>query len=138
MRGRVRVLRDIGAVDDLGYDGDRRVVDLSASGSMRRADIRWRNGWLSRGFGLTVNNLLSAEIVMADGRLFQTRGDLEPGLYWAIMGGGGNFGVTTKVEFRMHPLGHKHGRPAPGVPSSRDQSGSRSDRSFLQSRTRWQ
>jgi len=62
-------------------------------------------GWLSRRFGMTVDNLLGVDIVMADGRLLRINGDKEPDLFWAIRGGGGNFGVVTKFWFRMHPLG---------------------------------
>lgn len=62
-------------------------------------------GWLSRRFGMTVDNLLGVDIVMADGRLLRINADKEPDLFWAIRGGGGNFGIVTKFWFRMHPLG---------------------------------
>ncbi|HEV8391618.1 MAG TPA: FAD-binding oxidoreductase [Dongiaceae bacterium] len=62
-------------------------------------------GWLSRRFGMTVDNLLGVDIVMADGRLLRINADKEPDLFWAIRGGGGNFGVVTKFWFRMHALG---------------------------------
>jgi FAD/FMN-containing dehydrogenase len=62
-------------------------------------------GWLSRRFGLSIDNLLGVDIVMADGRVLRINADKEPSLFWAIRGGGGNFGIVTKFWFRMHPLG---------------------------------
>src|SRR5262245_1970163 len=62
-------------------------------------------GWLSRRFGMTVDNLLGVDIVMADGRLLRINAEKEPDLFWAIRGGGGNFGVVTKFWFRTHALG---------------------------------
>lgn len=62
-------------------------------------------GYLSRVHGMTIDNLLAAEIVTADGRVRRVDADHEPELFWALRGGGGNFGVVTRLQFRAHRLG---------------------------------
>jgi len=61
-------------------------------------------GFLVRKHGLTIDDLLAAEIVTADGRLRRVDARTEPGLFWALRGGGGNFGVVTRLQYRLHPL----------------------------------
>jgi FAD/FMN-containing dehydrogenase len=61
-------------------------------------------GFLLRKHGLTIDDLLAADIVTADGRLLRADADSHPDLFWAIRGGGGNFGVATRFRFRMHEL----------------------------------
>ena len=61
-------------------------------------------GRLNRKFGLTIDNLESVEIVTADGRIRRIAGDEEPDLFWAVRGGGGNFGVVSEFEYRLHPF----------------------------------
>ncbi len=62
-------------------------------------------GYLVRKYGLTIDNLLAAEIVTADGQLRRTDANTHPDLFWAIRGGGGNFGVVTRFQFRLHEVG---------------------------------
>jgi FAD/FMN-containing dehydrogenase len=62
-------------------------------------------GWLSRKFGLTIDNLLSADLVTAQGKLVHASEKENDDLFWAVRGGGGNFGVVTSFEFRLHPVG---------------------------------
>jgi FAD/FMN-containing dehydrogenase len=62
-------------------------------------------GWLRRKHGLSCDNVVSAQIVTADGQIRAASPDVNPDLYWAIRGGGGNFGVVTSFTFRLHPVG---------------------------------
>jgi FAD/FMN-containing dehydrogenase len=62
-------------------------------------------GWLTRKHGATVDNLVSVDLVTAEGALLTASGDENPELFWAIRGGGGNFGVVTSFEYRLHPVG---------------------------------
>ena len=62
-------------------------------------------GWLMAKYGMALDNLMSVEIVLADGRVVRASSDENPDLFWAVRGGGGNFGVVTSFEFRLHPVG---------------------------------
>ncbi len=62
-------------------------------------------GYLVRKHGLTIDSLLAADLVTADGQLFHVDAETHPDLFWAIRGGGGNFGVATRFQFRLHEVG---------------------------------
>jgi FAD/FMN-containing dehydrogenase len=61
-------------------------------------------GWLARRHGLAIDNLLEVDLVTADGRLVTVSEDADPDLFWAIRGGGGNFGIVTRFRYRLHPV----------------------------------
>jgi FAD/FMN-containing dehydrogenase len=62
-------------------------------------------GYLVRKHGLTIDDLLAADVVTADGQLLRVDGETHPDLFWAIRGGGGNFGVATRFQYRLHEVG---------------------------------
>src|SRR5581483_11865819 len=66
-------------------------------------------GYLVRKHGLTIDSLLAAEVVTADGKILQVDEKNHPDLFWAMRGGGGNFGVATRFKFQLHPVGQVYG-----------------------------
>jgi FAD/FMN-containing dehydrogenase len=81
------------------------VAALGSCGTVGMAGLTLGGGYgpLNGSFGLAADNLVGAEIVLADGRRVTTGPDAEPDLYWALRGGGGNFGAVTSLRVRLHP-----------------------------------
>ena len=91
-----RETQAVGLATTGGTIGDTGIAGLTLGGGF---------GWLEGKFGMTVDNLIAADVVLADGRLVRATSDEHADLFWAIRGGGGNFGVVTAFEYRLHAVG---------------------------------
>ena len=83
----------------------RRPAASSAPPGWRVLTLGGGLGWLLRKHGLACDNLLSADVVTADGQFLTANEEQNADLFWGLRGGGGNFGVVTSFEFRLHPAG---------------------------------
>ncbi|MGD8328835.1 MAG: FAD-binding oxidoreductase [Acidobacteriota bacterium] len=91
-----RETQEYGLAVPVGINSTTGIAGLTLGGGF---------GWLTRKYGLTIDSLQSAEVVTADGEIIRADADTNPDLFWAIRGGGGNFGIVTSFEFRSHEVG---------------------------------
>ncbi len=123
------IVIDVRPMDDVEIDPERRIARVGAGCTWARFDraaqvhglattggrvsitgvagltLGGGSGWLERKHGLTCDNLVAVELVTASGELVRASEHEHPDLFWALHGGGGNFGVATTFEFALHPVG---------------------------------
>jgi FAD/FMN-containing dehydrogenase len=90
------VAQSYGLATPVGINSTTGIAGLTVGGGF---------GWLTRKYGMTVDNLLSADVVLADGSIKKASEHENSDLFWAIRGGGGNFGIVTQFEFLLYPVG---------------------------------
>ncbi|GAB4109681.1 MAG: FAD-binding oxidoreductase [Roseiflexaceae bacterium] len=93
-----------GLVEGLGASGLATTTGTCAGTGIAGSTLGGGIGWLAGRYGLGIDNLLAAEIVTPDGMIRQVHACEQSDLFWAIRGGGGNFGIVTTFEYRVHPL----------------------------------
>ena len=117
-----RATQEFGLATPGGLISDTGVGGLTLSGGI---------GWLRSRYGLAIDNLVSAEVVTADGRVVHASATAHEDLFWALRGGGGNFGVVTGFEFTLHPVGPEVMFVAPMLPIEAGAGPIRAWRDFL-------
>ncbi|MGH9460864.1 MAG: FAD-binding oxidoreductase [Vicinamibacteria bacterium] len=122
-----RTIRAQGEVTWREFNRETEVYDLATTGGVISTTgiagltLGGGLGWLMGKYGMAVDNLLSAEMVTADGESLTASAENHPDLFWAIRGGGGNFGVAASFEYRLHPVGQiTGGLAAHSVASAKD------------------